>query len=48
MSDRSSTLKVGDKAPAFTLEPVNGADPVSLNGLLASGPAIVEFLRGTW
>lgn len=40
-------LKVGDKAPSFTL-----VDPdrnsVSLAGLLARGPVVVSFYRGVW
>jgi hypothetical protein len=43
-----STLKVGDTAPEFSLAAANGDQVVSLNAVLRSGPAIVEFLRGTW
>jgi peroxiredoxin Q/BCP len=38
----ASTLKVGDKAPDFTLPDTEGR-PVSLTGLLARGPVIVAF-----
>jgi peroxiredoxin len=41
-------LKIGDKAPDFTLSAANRASTFSLSELLQRGPAIVEFLRGTW
>jgi peroxiredoxin len=44
----SATLKIGDKAPEFTLDAANREGGVSLVQLLAKGPVIVEFLRGTW
>jgi len=40
-------LKVGDKAPAFTLNDPEGNE-VSSAALLASGPLIVSFYRGVW
>ena len=40
-------LKVGDKAPAFTLKDPNGND-VSSAGLVAQGPLVVSFYRGVW
>jgi hypothetical protein len=40
-------LKVGDKAPDFTLPNLRG-EPVSLSDLLAKGPAVVAFYRGSW
>ena len=40
-------LKVGDKAPDFTLPNVRG-ELVSLPDLLAKGPAVVAFYRGAW
>ena len=41
------SLKVGDKAPAFSLS--NGAGKtVSSNDLLSKGPLVVSFYRGGW
>ena len=40
-------LKVGDKAPEFTLPDVAGR-PVSSAELLKQGPLVVVFLRGRW
>jgi peroxiredoxin len=40
-------LKVGGKAPAFTLKNVHGRE-VSLRSLLDRGPAVVSFYRGGW
>ena len=40
-------LKVGDKAPDFRLPNVNG-ESVSLSAVLAKGPAVVAFYRGSW
>ncbi len=40
-------LKVGDKAPEFTLPDVAGK-PVSSAELLKQGPLVVVFLRGRW
>jgi len=50
MSDKSvsDTLKLGDMAPGFTLNPANRPEPCDLKNLLMRGPVIVEFLRGTW
>ncbi len=48
MPQQSATLHVGDRAPDFTLASANGAGEVSLAGLLQRGPAVLEFLRGTW
>jgi hypothetical protein len=50
----STTLRVGDAAPEFTLRAANVFDrknepaTFSLRQLVADGPVIVEFLRGTW
>src|SRR5512147_1064462 len=41
------TLKVGNKAPEFTLPYVSGK-PVSSAELLKQGPLVVVFLRGRW
>ena len=40
-------LKVGQKAPEFTLKDGDGGE-VSSAGLLARGPLIVSFYRGVW
>jgi len=48
MPMESSTLRIGDKAPEFTLLAANLPQAVSLKELLKSAPMIVEFLRGTW
>ena len=40
-------LKVGDKAPDFTLPNVHG-EAVTLSNLLAKGPAVIAFYRGAW
>jgi len=44
----SATLKVGDRVPDFTLSAANQPGSVSLAELLQRGPAVLEFLRGTW
>ena len=50
----STTLRAGDAAPEFTLRAANvfdqqgGPATFSLRQLMAHGPVIVEFLRGTW
>jgi peroxiredoxin len=46
--DHSSTLHVGDRAPEFSLSAANGAEKYSLKQAIANGPAVIEFLRGTW
>ncbi|MBY0610563.1 MAG: AhpC/TSA family protein [Beijerinckiaceae bacterium] len=40
-------LKVGDTAPAFTLNDPEG-NPVSSADLLAKGPLVISFYRGVW
>jgi peroxiredoxin len=40
-------LQVGEEAPDFTLPDAHGK-PVSLSALLARGPAVVTFYRGSW
>jgi peroxiredoxin len=40
-------VKVGDKAPAFTLKDSEG-NVVSSSELIAKGPLIVSFYRGVW
>jgi len=39
--------KEGDRAPDFTLPNPSG-EQVSLSRLLAQGPVVVTFYRGTW
>ena len=48
MRVQSPTLKVGDRAPEFTLPAANREGTFSLPDLLARGALIIEFLRGTW
>ena len=43
----AKVLKVGDKAPDFTLPNVRG-EAVTLSKLLAKGPAVIAFYRGAW
>lgn len=45
--DISKALKVGDKAPDFTLSNINGKN-VSLSALLAKGPVVLTWYRGGW
>lgn len=40
-------LKVGDKAPEFTLADANGTN-VTLADMLATGPVVLTFYRGVW
>jgi peroxiredoxin len=44
----SAILKLGDVAPQFALGAANSDEIISLNRVLRDGPAILEFLRGTW
>ena len=44
----TETLKLGDAAPDFSLTAANRAGNFNLREILGRGPAIVEFLRGTW
>jgi peroxiredoxin len=48
MAGFSDTLKVGDRAPDFTLGAANRPGNFSLADILKEGPAVLEFLRGTW
>lgn len=43
----ASALKVGDRLPDATLTDATG-HPVTLSGLLAKGPVILNFYRGGW
>ncbi len=44
---RGRVLKVGDRAPDFTLPNASGV-PVDSRQLLAAGPLVVTFYRGRW
>jgi hypothetical protein len=49
MQNRTETLEIGSRAPEFSLPSANWeGSTVTLSTLLGRGPAIVEFLRGTW
>jgi len=43
----ANTVQVGDTLPSFTLRNAMG-DPVSLDQLVATGPAVLVFYRGGW
>ncbi len=47
MRHESDTLEAGDNAPAFSLQTQKG-DVRTLAGLLAVGPLLLAFHRGTW
>jgi cytochrome oxidase Cu insertion factor (SCO1/SenC/PrrC family) len=40
-------VKIGDKAPDFTLKDTQGRE-VSLSKLLGDGPVVLTFYRGKW
>jgi cytochrome oxidase Cu insertion factor (SCO1/SenC/PrrC family) len=40
-------VKIGDKAPDFTLKDTQGRE-VSLSTLLGDGPVVLTFYRGIW
>jgi peroxiredoxin len=44
----TETLGIGSHAPDFSLKAANQAENFSLSKLRERGPAILEFLRGTW
>jgi peroxiredoxin len=48
MQNRTETLGIGSRAPEFSLAAANQEGIVSLSSLRALGPAVLEFLRGTW
>ena len=48
MQDHTETLRVGAKAPEFTLFAANRQGEFTLTALVATGALILEFLRGTW
>ncbi len=43
----SRAVKVGDKAPDFSLRNTSGTE-VGLSTLLANGPVVLSFFRGRW
>ena len=48
MENRTETLEVGSLAPYFSLGAANREGTFTLDGLLAGGALVFEFLRGTW
>jgi peroxiredoxin len=48
VKNRTDTLEVGSGAPDFSLTAANREGTFTLGDLLAQGPLILEFLRGTW
>jgi peroxiredoxin len=47
MRHKSDTLTIGDQAPAFSLPTQKGVVQ-TLADLLAAGPLLLAFHRGTW
>ena len=47
MPKTDTLLKVGDKAPEFTLPTYNG-EAMNLADILKRGKALLLFFRGTW
>jgi len=43
----TDAVKVGDRLDSFTLDDANG-EPVSLEQIVATGPALIVFYRGGW
>lgn len=43
----AEAVKIGDRLAAFTLDDATGK-PVSLDQLVAAGPAVIVFYRGGW
>ncbi len=43
----SNALQAGQQAPAFSLSNTRG-ELISLNALLAKGPVVINFYRGSW
>lgn len=48
MKNRTETLEIGSLAPYFSLGAANRDGVFALDGLLAQGKLVLEFLRGTW
>jgi hypothetical protein len=48
MKNRTETLEVGSLAPYFSVGAANREGTFTLDGLLAQGKLVLEFLRGSW
>jgi peroxiredoxin len=48
MAETSTTLKLNDLAPDFTLGAANTSATYSLSEFVRQRPVVLEFLRGTW
>lgn len=48
MVDHTDSLRLGARAPEFSLEAANRDGILTLSGFLKRGLLILEFLRGTW
>ena len=48
VKDRTETLEIGSRVPAFSLGAANREGQFTLAGLIERGTLILEFLRGTW
>jgi len=48
MLDHTETLRVGARAPEFSLEAANCDGILTLSGFLRRAVLIADFLRGTW
>jgi hypothetical protein len=48
VKNRTETLEIGSLAPYFSLGAANREGTITVDGLLARGKLILEFLRGTW
>ncbi len=48
VKNRTETLEVRSLAPYFSLGAANREGTFTLDGLLAEGTLILEFVRGTW
>lgn len=48
MQDHTETLRVGSRAPDFSLTAANRDGTFQLSAMVARGALVMEFLRGTW
>jgi hypothetical protein len=48
MRNSTETLELRSLAPPFSLGAANREGTFTLDGLLAEGSLVLEFLRGTW